>query len=153
GAVSLGTPCVPRALASPCDGGPASVTGGGRNATGLARHRRRSLRSPTCEPSPMAFLGGGVCRERGPSPPPDASSGLDRLPSSWHRARWPIQAADASPSPLFATKAMPSPQGEATFGSPVGTREGRPCELLAWMSVYRGLMPPGANRPELASTL
>src|SRR6185436_19299143 len=34
--------------------------GGGRNATGLARHRQHSLRSPTSELSLMAFLGGGV---------------------------------------------------------------------------------------------
>ena len=64
--------------------------GGGRNATGLARQSQRSMRLPTGELSPMAFLGGGVCRRRGPSPPPGASSDLDRprrLRMAW---RWPI---------------------------------------------------------------
>ena len=50
--------------------------GGGRNATGLARPSQRLTHPPTGELSPMAFLGGGVCRGRGPSPPPGASSGL-----------------------------------------------------------------------------
>ena len=52
--------------------------GGGRNATGLARQLIRPTKPPTGELSPMAFLGGGVSRGRGPSPPPDASSDLDR---------------------------------------------------------------------------
>ena len=42
---------------------------------------------------------------RDKTPPPDASSDLDRPLRSRHGWRWPIQIADASPSPL---------QGEAT---------------------------------------
>ena len=71
------------------------------------------MQPPTGELSPMAFLGGGVCRGRGRSPPPDASSDLDRPLHARRGRRWPIQAADASPSPLVTTKAMPSSQGEA----------------------------------------
>src|SRR5881392_4088439 len=52
--------------------------GGGRNATGLARQSQRLMQPPTGELSPMAFLGGGVRRTRCPSPPPHASSDLDR---------------------------------------------------------------------------
>jgi hypothetical protein len=53
---------VRRALASPCVEGSClrHKAGGGRNATGLARRSQRSPRPPTGEPSPMAFLGGGV---------------------------------------------------------------------------------------------
>jgi hypothetical protein len=59
---------------------------------------------------------------RGPPPPPDAlfqwrassTTDLDRPLRSWRGRRWPIQAADASPSPLFTTKAKPLSQGEAT---------------------------------------
>src|SRR5437868_15422307 len=60
--------------------------GGGRNATGLARQSPQSMQMPTGELSPMAFLGGGVWGGRGRSPPPDASSDLDR-PSHMRRGR------------------------------------------------------------------
>ena len=94
-------------FASPCVEGVAFDTseGGGRNATGLARPSQRSVQLPTGELSPMAFLGGGVCRMRGRSPPPDASSDLDRPLRALTGRRWPIQAADASPSPLVVSKA------------------------------------------------
>src|SRR5437868_13187700 len=64
--------------------------GGGRNATGLARLSQTWMQLPTGELSPMAFLGGGVCRTRGRSPPPDASSDLDRQLHARRGRRWPI---------------------------------------------------------------
>ena len=44
------------------------------------------MQLPTGELSPMAFLGGGVCRGRGRSPPPGASSGLARPSNAWIRS-------------------------------------------------------------------
>jgi plasmid stabilization system protein ParE len=54
----------------------------------------------TGRPSPMALLVGVMGRICLRPPPPDASSGLARLPSVPRARRWPVQTADASPSPL-----------------------------------------------------
>jgi hypothetical protein len=81
---------------------PSTREGGGRNATGLARQLRRSTWQPTGELSPMAFLGGGACRGRVRSPPPGATSCLDRLLRVGLRRRWPIQATDAPPSAIVS---------------------------------------------------
>src|SRR2546422_1638491 len=83
---------LPHVCPSPCAEGDAFGTreGGGRNATGLARPSKRSTQMPTDELSPMAFLGGGIWGGRGRSPPPDASSALDR-PSHMRRGwQWLI---------------------------------------------------------------
>ena len=70
--------------------------------------------------------GGGVCRGCRSSPPPDATSDSNwplRARRSW---RWSIQAADASPSPLVTTKAMPSSQGRRRRGTPISPDDKRP---------------------------
>ena len=67
--------------------------------------------------SPMAFLVGVSWGMRGRSPLPDASSDLDRRLHSMQGRRWPIQVADASPSPLVRGDGPPPPQGEASSPS------------------------------------
>ncbi len=117
--------------------------GGGRNATGLARPSRRSTHPPAGELSPMAFLGGGVCRGRGPSPPPDASSDLNRPSSALTGRRWPIQAADASPSPLIRIEGNAfDAGGGATRRNRAAARQQRwrlPC--LPAITARRGCRP------------
>ena len=105
-----------RPVASPYDEGIAFVmTRGEEDAprVGAAFLRRRKPRRSRCGANSFGASGGGVCRGRSQSPPPGASSGLDRLLSMRRTWRWPVQTADAPSSPLFASKASPSMQGEA----------------------------------------
>src|SRR5204862_7885601 len=89
--------------------------GGGRNATGLARQLIRPTKPPTGELSPMAFLGGGVSRGRGPSPPPDASSDLDRPLAYAVRSAMADLNRGRMALPPRHDEGEPSSQGEASM--------------------------------------
>jgi hypothetical protein len=96
-----------------------------------AKHRqRRNTRQRRIQIDPIRI---GTLDQidllRGPPPPPDAlfqwrassTTDLDRPLRSRRGRRWPIQAADASPSPLFTTKAKPLSQGRQQHRIRVGT--------------------------------
>src|SRR5947209_6339785 len=61
----------------------------------------------------MAFPGGGVCRGRVRSPPPGAPRSLSPAVVRAGRSAMAGLSDGAPPSPLFASKAEPSTQGEA----------------------------------------
>ena len=84
---------------------------------GLSSRIAKLQLAPTGELSAMAFLVGVICRACRRSPPPDASSGLARLLNSQGAQRWPVQTADASPSPLVRIEGTPSMQGEVKSGA------------------------------------
>ena len=89
-----------------------SLRGGGRNATGLARQWQRSTRPATGELNPMAFRWGCLSRAHRIT----RTRCVQRLGSAVafaDRSAMADPSPDASPSPLFMTKAMPSSQGEA----------------------------------------
>ena len=129
--------------------------GGGRNAAGLARPSRRPTRPPTGELSPMAFPGGGVCRIRDPSPPPDASSDLDRLlahavssaTADLNRGRMalpplhdegsPSSQGEATSRPLSRhTSSRGAKTESATRSRPAGNRFPRQCCAFAGMTLH-----------------
>ena len=93
----------------------------------------------------MAFLVGVVLsRTPSRSPPPDASSDLDRPLCLRKDRRWPIQVADASPSPL---------QGEAPLAAitlPQRPPQARAIDLTCWGSP-RGRRTSDATANDQAS--
>jgi hypothetical protein len=74
--------------------------GGRTQCHGLGLPSETIAASATGRPSPMALLVGVEAIRVAAAPPPDASSGLARPSSVRHCRRWPVQTADASPSPL-----------------------------------------------------
>ena len=65
----------------------------------------------------MAFQVGVTVLHAAKTPPPDASSGLARPLILQDAPRWPVQTADASPSPLLRDERQHSSQGEVRVGA------------------------------------
>jgi hypothetical protein len=69
--------------------------------------------APTGELSPMAILVGVTFQRLSPVTPTRCVQRLGPAVEFADRMRWPVQTADASPSPLMRIEGAPSMQGEA----------------------------------------
>ncbi len=109
--------------------------------------RRPEIRVDRRGANSFGASGGGVCRKRGPSPPPGASSGLDRLSRTWSGRRWPVQTADAPSSPSSRRRRCLRRRGRQTVSTNV-TRDDAARESLAEFHVeFYAPIEPKCNLP------